>query len=263
MAGKAFTRAVSPKLAQCELTHQPRTRIDAATACKQHDAYERALRDTGLEVVRLPDLPEYPDGVFVEDTAVLIGEHAIITRPGARSRAAETQSTAQGLAAHFELHRIGDGYVDGGDVLRIGQTLYVGLSSRSDRAAVTALGELVRRMGFDVVAAEFRGCLHLKTAATIAGRDRSGALVLLYNPVAVDAGQFSGVAAVAVDTDEAAAANVVWTGQQVIMPAGNVKTAALLRGTGFDVLEVDVSELEKAEAGVTCMSLISAPDGHS
>ena len=260
---KAFTRAVSPKLAKCELTHRQRVPIDTARACKQHGAYEAALRDAGLTIVRLQDLPDHADGVFVEDTAVLLGRHAIITRPGANSRAREAESTAQELAAHFELHRIEEGHVDGGDVLRIGRTLYVGLSSRTDPAGVAALQRTSQRLGFDVVPVKLRDCLHLKTAATVAGRGRSGALILVYNPLAVEAECFSKVEAMAVDTAETAAANVLDVGQRVIMPAGYPKTAGMLRRRGIDVVEVDVSELEKAEAGVTCMSLISDTDAHS
>src|SRR3954466_15468722 len=127
MVRRAFTRAVSPRLAGCQLTPPPRVPIDAAQAVQQHAAYEQALAQAGFEIVRLPELAEDPDAVFVEDTAILLGEHAIITRPGAASRAGETDSTAAGLTGHFELHRIASGFVDGGDVLRIGRTLYVGL----------------------------------------------------------------------------------------------------------------------------------------
>jgi dimethylargininase len=258
VAGKAFTRAVSPKLADCALTHQQRVAIDAEIACEQHDAYENALRDAGLQVIRLPELPEHPDGVFVEDTALLLGEHAIITRPGSHSRAAETESTAEGLRPHFQLHRLETGHLDGGDVLRIGKTLHVGRSSRTDRDGAAALKHVASTLGFEVVVAEVRNCLHLKTAATLAGHDRNGALVLLYNPAGVDPGQFSSVTPLAVEADETAAANLLCVGGPVIMPLGNVKTANRLRQRGFDVVELDVSELEKAEAGVTCMSLVSA-----
>src|SRR4051794_16044669 len=109
MSGRAFTRAVSAKLPQCALTHLDRTPIDVTRATAQHAAYEQALRETGLEVVRLPDLPADPDGVFVEDTALLLDGHAVITRPGAASRAGETQSTAAGLGEYFGLHRIASG----------------------------------------------------------------------------------------------------------------------------------------------------------
>ena len=140
---KAFTRAVSPRLADCELTHLERAPLDVAKATQQHAAYEDALRGAGFEVIRLPDLPDHPDGVFVEDTALLLDAHAVITRPGAASRASETGSTANGLSAQFEIHHVTDGFVDGGDVLRIGSTLYVGLSTRTDAAGIASLRAIV------------------------------------------------------------------------------------------------------------------------
>ena len=257
MGGKAFTRDVSPRLADCALTHLERVPIDAARARVQHEAYEAALRAAGMEVTRLPDLPDDPDGVFVEDTALILDGHAIITRPGAASRADEVGSTAAGLDGHFEIHRIERGHVDGGDVLRIGKTLHVGLSSRTNAAGVSNLKDIVGSFGFNVVAADLRDCLHLKTAATLAGRDAAGKLVLLYNSKALDPAQFAGVEPMAVDEDEPEAANVLWVGDRIIMPTGNPKTAARLRDRGIAVIEVEVSELQKAEAGVTCMSLIS------
>ena len=253
---RAFTRAVSPRLAECQLTHLERVPIDAARAVAQHAAYERALADAGLQIVRLPDLPDDPDAVFVEDTALLLGEHAIITRPGAASRAGETDSTATGLAGSFELHRIDRGHVDGGDVLRIGNHLYVGLSTRTDAEGIRTLAELVRPLGLEVIQARLRDCLHLKTGATFAGPDGGGTPMLLYNERWIDPVQFAGVEPLAVDPHEAPAANCVRAGDRVILPAGNPRTAENLRRRGFDVVEVDVSELQKAEAGVTCMSLI-------
>ena len=254
---KAFTRAVSPKLADCELTHLQRAPLDAAKAVQQHAAYEDALRSAGFEVIRLPDLPDYPDGVFVEDTALLLDGHAIITRPGAASRLSETGSTAEGLAGQFEIHRVMEGFVDGGDVLRIGSTLYVGLSTRTNDAGIDALRSISRTIGFDVVKAELRDCLHLKTGATLAGPDQSGTPVLLFNPRSVDPAQFAGVDPLPADEAEPNAANCLRAGEHLILPAGNPRTADRLRARDFEVVEVDVSELQKAEAGVTCMSLIA------
>jgi len=253
---RAFTRAVSPRLAECALTHLQRVPIDAAAAERQHTAYEQTLRDAGLEVVRLPELADHPDAVFVEDTALLLDGHAIITRPGASSRANETESTAAGLAAGFDLHRLSSGFVDGGDVLRIGRRLYVGLSTRTDAAGIAALGEAVAPLGYEVVQAELRNCLHLKSGATLAGPDAHGTPVLLYNERAVDPRQFAAVEAMAVEDGEPAAANALRVGDRLILPAGNPRTAGRLRDRGFQVSEVGVSELQKAEAGVTCMSLI-------
>ena len=246
---RAFTRAVSPRIAECELTHLQRVPIDPAKAAAQHARYERALADAGFEIVRLPELADDPDAVFVEDTALLLGEHAIITRPGVASRANETDSTAEGLRDHFEVHRLQSGHLDGGDILRIGQRLYVGISTRTDRAGIDALAELVRTLGYEVIAAKTGACLHLKTGATNAGEG-----VLLYDSATIEPAQFAGVEPIAVE--EAPAANCVRAGDRIILPAGNPRTAAMLRDRGFTVVEVDVSELQKAEAGVTCMSLI-------
>jgi dimethylargininase len=251
---RGFTRAVSPRLADCQLTHLQRVPIDPAKAADQHATYERALSDAGFEVVRLPELPDDPDAVFVEDTALIVGNHAVITRPGAPSRIGETGSTATGLAEFFDVHRIERGHLDGGDVLRINHTLYVGQSTRTDAEGLANLAELVAPLGYRAVEAELRDCLHLKTGATFAGHDAAGTPVLLYDPNSVDPAQFARVEPVAVL--EPAAANCVRAGDRLILPAGNPRTAALLRDRGFHVVEVDVSELQKAEAGVTCMSLI-------
>jgi len=251
---RAFTRAVSPRLPECQLTHLQRVPIDAAKAAEQHAAYEQALSDAGFEIIRLPELRDDPDAVFVEDTALLLDDHAVITRPGAASRIGETESTAMGLAGKFEIHGIERGYIDGGDVLRIGKRLYVGLSTRTNAEGLKALEDIATPIGFEVVKAELRDCLHLKTGATFAGSDASGSLVLLYDEASVDPGQFHGVEPLRVL--ERPAANCVLSGERLILPAGNPRTAALLRDRGFHVIEVDVSELQKAEAGVTCMSLI-------
>ena len=157
----AFTRAVSPRLVDCQLTHLERAPIDIAKAVAQHAAYERALADAGFDVIRLPDLVDAPDGVFVEDTALLLGEHVIITRPGAPSRRGETASAAGVLAKYMTVHTLPDGNLDGGDVLRIGDTLYVGASLRTDAAGIEALRVTAAPLGFETVSVELLDCLHL------------------------------------------------------------------------------------------------------
>ncbi len=142
---RAFTRRVSPRIADCALTHLERQPIDAARAAAQHAAYEQALTDAGVTVTRLADLPDQPDGVFVEDTAILLGDAAIITRPGAQSRATEADATAADLAAHFEVHRMTSGRLDGGDVLRVGRALYVGRPAVPTPPAPLSLRDLPRR----------------------------------------------------------------------------------------------------------------------
>jgi dimethylargininase len=253
----AFTRAVSPRIAECALTHLDRHPIDPDRAARQHAAYEQALRDVGFEVVRLPELADDPDAVFVEDTAVLLGGHAVIARPGAPSRTGETRSTAEGLRAHFAIIELATGSLDGGDVLKIGRTLYVGQSSRSDRAGTQALAEAVAPLGYNVVPVELGKCLHLKTAATFAGPDGQGRPTLLVNSAWVDPGLFAGTEPLPVDDEEPGAANVVRAGNRLIMAEGSPRTAAKLRERGFTVFAIDLSELQKAEAGGTCMSLIA------
>ena len=253
----AFTRAVSPRIVDCALTHLDRLAIDPVRAAAQHEAYEQALRDAGYEIVRLPELADDPDAVFVEDTAILLGDHAVITRPGAPSRAGEIYSTAEGLKPHFTLHFLPAGILDGGDVLRVENTLYVGQSSRTDIAGTRALEAIVSPMGYWVVPVELDRCLHLKTAATFAGLDDRGVPTLLLNPDWVDPGLFESVEPLPVAEGEPFAANVVLAGDRLLMAAGSPGTAARLRERGFMVVELDLSELQKAEAGGTCMSLIA------
>ena len=253
----AFTRQVSPRIVDCALTHLERRPIDPDRAAAQHRDYERALVDAGYELIRLPYLAADPDAVFVEDTALLLGEHAIIARPGAASRADEVHSTAEGLAPHFTVHRLTGGTLDGGDVLKIGGILFVGRSNRTDAAGTGALAATVAPLGYRVVPVELGRCLHLKTAVTYAGDDKAGRPTLLANPAWVDPTLFGHMEVVTVPEEEPFAANVVRLRDRLIMAAGSPGTAARLRERGFTVVEVDVSELQKAEAGGTCMSLIS------
>jgi dimethylargininase len=254
---RAFTRAVSPRLAECALTHLERAPINASVAALQHAAYERALGEAGFDVVRLPELPDDPDAVFVEDTALLLNGHAVITRPGAPPRADEAESTARGLEPYFTIHRLASGTLDGGDVLRIGDRLYVGQSSRSDALGTAALADLVAPLGFSVVPVELGRCLHLKTAVTFAGPDGEGRPTLLVNRDWVDPALFAGTHPLFTAEDEPSAANCVSAGDRLIMAAGSPRTAGRLRDRGFNVVEIDLSELQKAEAGGTCMSLIA------
>ncbi len=251
---RAFTRAVSRKISECALTHLERQPINRELARAQHSAYEQALAKAGLEIVRLPELADDPDAVFVEDTAILLGSNAVITRPGAPSRFGEIASTELGLEPHFTVHRLASGTLDGGDVMRIGRTIYVGLSSRTNAEGAAALRSLAAPLGYEVVKVEPSQCLHLKTAVTFAGEDGSGTPRILVNPDWVDPAIFKDVEPIR--TSEPSAANCLRAGDRLILPAGNPRTADQLSGLGYSLVEIDVSELQKAEAGVTCMSLI-------
>jgi dimethylargininase len=256
--GTAYTRPLSPRLAECELTHLAAAPIDLARAAAQHAAYEQALARAGLAVTRLPALPDHPDGVFVEDTALILGRHAIITRPGAPSRTKEAASTADALAGDFGVHHLAGGTLDGGDVLRIGDVLYVGRSGRTSDEGIAALAGTTGPLGYAVVAVEAAGCLHLKSAVTFAGRDGAGSPVLVYHPDWVSPAPFCDVEPVAVHPDEPNGANVLRAGARLFVSREAPRTAEALARRGFDVVLLDVSELHKAESGLTCMSLIAA-----
>src|SRR5436190_11918806 len=174
----AITRAVSPALGACELTHVARVPIDVELARAQHRAYEQALINAGYRVERLDTGPDMPDSVFVEDIAVVFDELAIITRPGAESRRRETPAVAEALAAYRPLHVIQPpGTVDGGDVLVAGRKVFVGRSTRTNDAAAMQMRRILGPFGYTVVQTDVRGCLHLKSAVTRLDADR-----LLVNP---------------------------------------------------------------------------------
>ncbi len=248
----AITRAVSPALADCELTHLTRSPIDVKLAERQHAAYEAALRELGCRVEQLPATPDFPDSVFVEDCALVLDEIAVITRPGAASRRGEAAEIAAALASHRPLLRIEAPFtLDGGDVLRLDRTLYVGLSSRSSAEAVTRLDALIAPHGYHAMGLPTRNCLHLKSAVSLVGEK-----LLLLNPDWVDPALFPDHDSIAVDPGEEAAANALLLDGRVILPAAHARTATRLEEAGLELLPLDVSELAKAEGGVTCCSLI-------
>src|SRR5512147_2845139 len=216
----AITRAVSPRFAECEITHIERTPIDLNIACAQHQAYVQILKELGCQVIELPAEPDLPDSVFVEDTAFLLPEVAIITRPGADSRKPETESIARALSPHIDLiHICEPATVDGGDVLVLGKKIYVGLSTRSNPEAVDQLNELLQGYGYTVTGVQTQGCLHLKSAVT-----RVDEKTLLINPNWVDASHFAGFELIEIDRSEPFAANCLPTGDAIIFPLAFPKT---------------------------------------
>jgi dimethylargininase len=248
----AITREVSPALVACQLTHLRRVPIDVERTRAQHRAYEDALRAAGYVVERLPAGPDMPDSVFIEDTALVFDELAVIARPGAESRRAETVAVAEALARYRPLRRIeAPATLDGGDVLVVGRHVFVGQSTRTNRAAVVQLRQLLAPYGYHVREVTVRGCLHLKSAVSAVG-DR----LLLLNPGWIDRAAFDGFEVVEVDPGEPSAANAVRLGDRIIFPAAFPATAGRLRARGLRLETVDASELAKAEGAVTCCSLI-------
>lgn len=250
----AIVREPSASLASCELSFVARTPIDLALARRQHQAYAQLLSDLGLRIVTLPAEDALPDAVFVEDLAIVLDEFAVMTRPGAASRRAESASVAQALSRFRELAWIREpGTLDGGDLLRVGRRLFVGASARSNAAAVEQLRELLAAHGYRVTAVPLQGCLHLKSAVTAVADD-----TLLIQPRWVDPAAFAGFRLIEVDAREEHAANVLRVGDRLVHPANFPRTSARLRAAGYALHTLDVSELQKAEGAVTCCSLVFA-----
>ena len=248
----AITRPVSPSLANCELTHLAREPIDIARAIEQHAAYEAILRALGATVVRASAAPDNPDAVFIEDTAVVLDEIAVATRPGAESRRGEVADVARLLTDYRTVASIAaPGTMDGGDVLRIGTTLYVGRGFRTNQEGIEQLEYAVAAFGYSVVPVDFAGCLHLKTAATALSDD-----VVLLNPEWVSPEYFSGCDVIEVDGDEPFAANVLRVGNVLVYGSQFPRTRSLIEQRGSAVQTVDCTELAKAEGAVTCCSLV-------
>jgi dimethylargininase len=250
--GVAITRGVSSALPDCELTHLERVPIDIVRARAQHASYESALAVAGYRVERLPGSDALPDCVFVEDIAVVLPELAVMTRPGAESRRAESPAVAAALAPHRQIRCIeSPGTIDGGDVLVAGRQVLVGRSSRTNASGIEQLQRMLGRHGYRVCPIDVAGCLHLKSAVTAIEDD-----VLLVNPEWIDRRAVEGFEIETVDPLEPHAANVLRLHDRVIFPAAFPRTAAIFRRRRIAVQLVEVDELAKAEGAVTCCSLI-------
>jgi len=247
-----ITRDVSPRFNECEITHIDRTPIDVEVARAQHHEYVSALVSLGCQIVELSAEADLPDSVFVEDTAFILPEVAVITRPGADSRKPETESIIRALSPHRALVQVtAPATVDGGDVLVLGHDIYVGISTRSNATAIEQLGELLDVYGYKVTGVMMHDCLHLKTALTKIDDN-----TVLINPNWVDTSHFKDFDWIEVDPSEPFAANCLPVNGQIIYPTSFPKTRAKLEARGYKIQAVTVDELAKAEGAVTCCSLI-------
>ena len=248
----AITREVSTSVNNCQLSFHAREPIHVAKAITQHKAYQDCLAELGVRVVSLRAEPELPDAVFVEDPAVVVDEVAVISIMGAPSRRPEARSLADALSRYRPLKLLREpATLDGGDVLRIGRRVFVGLSQRTNREAFSQLRDVLRAFDYEVQSVEVRDCLHLKSACSYIGNG-----TILINQSWIDAERFRGFQLLDVPDEEPAAANALLVKDIVIIPASFPKARALLEQRGFRVRTIDLSELQKAEAGVTCTSLI-------
>jgi dimethylargininase len=255
----ALTRAVPQSIDRCELTHVERTPIDYARAVREHAAYEDALRRAGCVVRRLPELPDNPDSVFVEDTAVVIDELAIVTRPGAPSRRGEVDSLVEALRPLRKLAYIQPpGTLDGGDVLVTPGKVFVGITERTNADGARQLAGHLAPFGYDTISVAVTGCLHLKSAVTLCRIELppKGGSYLTINSSFVDASIFKEFELIEVDPSEPMAANVLLVDNRVICAEEYPQTRRRLEAFGLVTLSVPAGELAKAEGGVTCCSLL-------
>ncbi|MGC1905862.1 MAG: arginine deiminase family protein [Candidatus Acidiferrum sp.] len=248
----AITRAVSPSIVDCELTFVDRQPIHLAKAQSQHHDYELLLEKLGAKVISLPAEPTLPDSMFVEDPAIVLDELAVIFPLGTKSRQPEAPSLAKALAPFRKLaHVTAPASIEGGDVLCIDRTLYVGQTTRTNPEGIRQLAEIVAPHNYKVVPVPVTGCLHLKSGVTWVG-----GVTLLANRPWFDTTPFSGFKWIDVDSVEPHAANALALGDTVIFPASFPLTRAKIESAGFHVTPLDISELQKAESGLTCSSLI-------
>lgn len=246
------TRAPSEALTSCELTFVDRTPIDVVRAAAQHQAYNAALRSCGVAVEMLPAAPDLPDAVFVEDTAVVLDELAVLTRPNSPTRQAEVALIEPVLRRWRTVARLAaPATLEGGDVLRIGRTLFVGVSVRTNQADIDGLRTLVEPLDYQVVPVAVTGCLHLKTACTALDDE-----TVLINAGWIDATPFEAFGQVPVDPAELWGGNVLRVNGRLLMNQAFPRTLNRVAALGYHVIPLDISEFLKAEAGLTCMSVI-------
>ena len=250
MFSHAITRRPGPDLAR-GLTTADLGPPDSSRALVQHTAYVAALRDLGLAVTELPALPGHADACFVEDTAVVVPELAVVTRPGAPSRRGETASVAAVLAEHRELATITPpGTVDGGDVLVADRTCWIGISGRTNASGAEQLASLLGARGYACRLVPVTGGLHLKSHANHVG-DRTLLLAESWSART----EFADWSRITVPAAETYACNTLLVNGTLLVPAGYRDTARLLAGLGLPMLALDTSEIRKLDGGLTCLSL--------
>jgi dimethylargininase len=248
----AITRKVSSALANCELSFIDRKPIDMEKARAQHRAYEALLSKLGAHVISLPEEPELPDSMFVEDPAIVLDEVAVICPLGTESRRKEAPTIAAALKNLRKLAYVTlPGTLEGGDVLHVGKKVFVGITGRSNPEGIRQLAVILDQYGYEVTEVRVTGCLHLKSAVTSLGRN-----TLLANRAWFEWKRMGGFEWVDVHPIEPHGGNALAIGESVIFPASFPKTRAILEARGFDVLPLDICELQKAESGLTCSSLL-------
>jgi dimethylargininase len=249
---RALLHTVSPRLGDCELTFLEREKIDIALAQAQHQEYSDCLQKLGVTVTLLSGNAAFPDACFVEDTAIIVDDLAIITSMGIASRRGESVLIAHELSKYLELAKIDlPATIEGGDVLKIGKTFFVGESGRTNRLGIDALKELVQPLGYRVVSVTTHGSLHLKSACTALDDE-----TVLLNPEWIEALAFQGLQILHTLPEEPGAANLLRVGDQLCIQTCFPRTIEKLIDWGAHLQLINTSELGKAEGALTCLSLL-------
>jgi dimethylargininase len=248
--GTALVRRPSPRLAEGIVTHIERSTVDVGLALDQHDDYVHTLQSLGWQVIFVEPADDCPDSVFIEDTVVVIGDIAVLTRPGAETRRPEIAGVEAALdSTELTVRRIEEpGTLDGGDVLQVGDRVYVGRGGRTNAEGIRQLRRIARDAGRTVVAIPLERVLHLKSAVTAL----PDGTFLIFEDL-VDASLFPGVRAV---TEEPGAHVVLLGGDDVLVAASAPVTAAMIADLGYSPVVVDISEFEKLEGCVTCLNVL-------
>jgi dimethylargininase len=246
----ALVRIPATNLHEGLVTHIDRETVDAELADKQWDAYVAALSEAGWQTVEVASADKLADSVFVEDTAIVFGDTAVISLPGADERRAETPGTEAALRAQgLKIERIAEpGTLDGGDVLKVGSTVYVGRGGRTNAEGIRQLRALVAPLGYTVVAVPVTKALHLKTAVTAL----PDGTVIGYEPLVDNVTVFERFLPV---PEAHGTAVVVLSDDTVLMSSAAPLSVALVEDLGYTVVQVDISEFEKLEGCVTCLSI--------
>ena len=223
-------------------------------ALEQHKAYIEALKSTGVDVKVLPALEDYPDSCFVEDVAVLSEKCAIITNPGAGSRNGETEFIIPAIKEFYSEDQIGyikdPGTLEGGDVMKVGNTFYVGVSARTNEEGIKQFAEFFGSYGYEVKAVPLTEVLHLKTGVNYIENNK-----MLVSGEFIDKPDFAGYEKIVVPEDEAYGANCIWMNDTVIVPLGYPAVQKAVEDAGYKVIIVDTSEFRKIDGGLSCLSL--------
>jgi dimethylargininase len=250
MSRLALVRPPSPRLADGIVTHIERTPVDVHLAMQQWRAYVDVLEANGWRTVEVPEAPDCPDAAFIEDTMVVYRDVAVIARPGADERKPEVSAAADTIASlGYRLVRIeAPGTLDGGDVLKVGDTIYVGRGGRTNAEGIAQLAAAFEPLGATVVTVPITKVLHLKSAVTAL----PDGTVIGWEPAVDDVAVFPRFLAM---PEEGGAHVVLLDDRHLLMSADCPQSAALLRARGFEPVEVDISEYVKLEGCVTCLSV--------